>query len=64
MNIAEFLRLNVLDNLVNFRISPEAIIRELASLKSKVRKKFSKTQQLCQNMLTDQAEESKNYQKN
>ena len=47
MNIAEFLRLNVLDNLVNFRISPEAIIRELASLKSKVKKKFSSFVRIC-----------------
>ena len=59
MNIAQFLRLNVLDNLGTFRTSAETFIRELASLKSKDKKKFSKAQQLHQNMLIGQDEESK-----
>ena len=58
MNIAEFLRLNFLDNLRTFRASAEAFMRKLASLKSKDKKKFSKEQQLCQNMLIGQDEES------
>ena len=59
MTLFEFLRLNFLDNLGIFRTSAEALIRELVSLKSKDKKKFSKAQQLCQNMLIDQDEESK-----
>ena len=59
MNIVEFLRLNFLDNLGTFRTSAETFIKELASLKSKDKKKFSKAQQLCQNMLIDQDVESK-----
>ena len=42
MNIVEFLRLNFLDNLGTFRTSAETFIKELASLKSKDKKKFSK----------------------
>ena len=57
MNIIEFLRLNFLDNLEIFRTSAEAFIRELASLKSKHKNKFSEAQWLCQNMLTGQDEE-------
>ena len=59
MNIVEFLKLNFLDNLGIFRTSAEAFIRELVSLKSKDKKKFSKAQQLCQNMLIDQDGKSK-----
>ena len=50
MNILEFLRLNFLDNSGTFRTSAEALIRKLASLKSKDKKK-------CQNMLIDTEEE-------
>ena len=57
MNIIEFLRLNFLDNSGTFRTFAEALIRKLASLKSKDKKKFSKTLQLCQNMLIDTEEE-------
>ena len=54
MNIVEFVKLNFLDNLGIFRTSAEAFIRELVSLKSKDKKKFSKAQHLCHNMLIDQ----------
>ena len=59
MNIVEFLRLNFLVKLGIFRKSAEAFIRELASLKSKDKNKFSKAEQLCQNMLIDHDEGSK-----
>ena len=48
-----------MDNLGIFRTSAEAFIRERVSLKSKDKKKFSKAQQLCQNMLIDQDGKSK-----
>ena len=51
--------MNILENLGIFCTSAEAFIRELASLKSKDQKKFSKTQQLCENILIGQNEESK-----
>ena len=53
----EFLKLHFLDRLGAFRTS--GIYHKLASLKSKDKKKFSKVQQLCQNILIDQGEESK-----
>ena len=59
MNIVEFLRLNFLDNLRTFRTSAEAFIRKLVSLKSKDKKKFSKAQHLCLNMLIGQDKKSK-----
>ena len=59
INIVEFLRLNFLDNLGIFRTSVETFLRELPSLKSNNKKKFSEAQQLCDNMLIGQDEESK-----
>ena len=59
MNIVELVKLNFLDNLGIFRTAAEAFIGELVSLKSKYKKKFSKAQQLCQNMLIDQDGKSK-----
>ena len=47
------------DNFGGFRASVEAFFCELASLKSKDKKKFSKAQQLCENMLIGQDEDSK-----
>ena len=59
INIVEFLRLNFLDNLGIFRTSVETFLRELPSLKSNNKKKFSEAQQLCDNTLIGQDEESK-----
>ena len=63
MNIVKFLRLNFLDNLRTFRTSAEAFMGELASLKSKDKKKFSKAQQLCQNMLLGKTKNHKSQKK-
>ena len=60
MNVVEFLRLNLFDNLGIFRTSAEAFIIEPASIKLKDKKEFSKAQQLFENMLVGQGR-IKNY---
>ena len=55
MNIVEFFKIELLVHL---------FITEFVSLQSKDKKKFSKAQQLCDNMLIGQEEESKITLKN